>query len=134
MEDPNGNVAAAAAAITEALDNKSPEHVRRKSDGVNYSMSDFEKAVEVLKELHTKEHLDAETIEAVGELEDKRLGHWLVKAAVFSIAAVAVLFVMAVGWSIITGNPILLPDYVTGALKAIEDVVFAIFETKVPNE
>jgi len=133
MEEPISEQAAnavpAAVTISEAIGNKPAEHTRRKLDNTNFTVQDFEKAVEIMKGLHSKEEA-TEVIEAVGELEDKRMGHWLVKTFVLALIGFILLIIGTVGYATVTGTDISVPDYIATALSAIKDIALAIMETK----
>jgi flagellar biosynthesis/type III secretory pathway M-ring protein FliF/YscJ len=138
-EKVDSNVAAAAVAISEAITNKPPEHSRRKTDGVAYTINDFERAVAVMKEEADKAAQeatqgnlfpDAETIEAIGELEDKRLTHWFIKAVGGAILFLMGMLIVAVIYSTVTGSDVIIPEFLTSSLGSIKEIVLAILETK----
>lgn len=127
---PATNAVPAVVAISEAIGNKPTEYTRRKLDTTAFTVSDFEKAVEIMKGLQAKEETAVETIEAVGELEDKRLGHWLVKVVVSATIGFITIVVSTVGYATVTGADVSIPDYLVNAFSAVKDIAIAILDTK----
>ena len=118
---------------------------RRKTDHLEFSVSDLEQAVHGLIERRKNKKVetpvetaeveednlpDAEIIEAVGELEDKRLGHWLIRITVYTALACMAIVFATVGYATVTHTDISVPSYVEDTFITIKDVLFAILDIK----
>lgn len=88
-----------------------------------------EKIVKIIKSIDEKPK-EAQVVEAHVELEKTKLQVWLIKAAVFFLAAFATLLLSGVIYATSTSTDIIVPTFVAEAFGSFKDVFMAIVELK----